>query len=470
MASPEQPTEEPTVPPAVLPLEKSLPPAVKEPKSGKKSSSTGPPTRKAGEESDSDFESDPPSPKSSEEDEPEEDEGLNSEHGEFAEDTEPENLGQRPLLMDSEDEVEEEEEKHSSDSDLDQRKAAKAHSGRLPGSKTATPKVTAAARPGPTLVTPPVSPVRVAQEPATGKEVDVFGAVPFLGGGGGPSPKAGPSEGADIFSKAPFRQASQEQAMDEFDVFTKAPFSRNLSRTSRSGDAPVGQTPPVSPDSVDIFGFSPFQPSHPPAPLSQSREDVFGPAAFEEESPSPQQRRNTQRSLQKLSSRQRRTKQESAGGNGKRHHGTPTGGRKTGKPSFRTPERARRHKKVGRRDSQSSNEFLSASDSKENISVTRGDVKEKGACLPSEEALLDPFGAKPFHPPDGGRHPHAQGDLNPAGGRPRTSSLHGAFSDGNKMDDFGAVPFTELVIHGGTQQPPQVDLDPFGAAPFPSKQ
>ncbi|XP_061115699.1 BMP-2-inducible protein kinase isoform X2 [Conger conger] len=468
----EQPGEQPTPPPATLALEEPLPPAVKEPKPSKRGGSAGPPTRKTGEESDSDFESDPPSPKSSEEDEPEEDEGLNSEHGDFADDTEPENLGQRPLLMDSEEEAEvEEEEKHSSDSDLEQRKADKTRSGQPAGRKPAASRVAIATEPGPNVAIPPASPTGAAPEPVGGGEVDVFGAVPFLGGGG-QSPKAGPSEGADIFSKAPFRQASQEQAMDEFDVFTKAPFSRNLSRTSRGSDAPVGQTPPVSPGSVDIFGCSPFQPSHPPAPLSQSREDVFGPAAFEEESPSPQQQRNKQRSLQKLSSRQRRTKQESAGGNGKRHHGTPTGGRKAGKPSYRTPERARRHKKVGRRDSQSSNEFLSASDSKENISLTRGDVvKDKGACLAPEDALLDPFGAKPFHPPDGGRHPHPQGDLALASGRPRTSSLHGAFGDGNKIDDFGAVPFTELVVQGGTQQQqPPVELDPFGAAPFPSKQ
>ncbi|XP_035236358.1 BMP-2-inducible protein kinase isoform X2 [Anguilla anguilla] len=473
VTSPEQLSEEPTAPPVILALEEPLPPAIKEHKPLKRSCAAGPPARKAGgEESDSDFESDPPSPKSSEEDEPEEDEGLNSEHGDFNDDTEPETLGQRPLLMDSEDEAEEDEDKHSSDSDCDQRKA-KTRPGRPAGGEVATAAGAAGTKPGPSLVTPPASPGAPAPDPAGG-EVDVFGAVPFLGGG--QTPKAGP-EGADIFSKAPFRQASQEQAMDEFDVFTKAPFSRNLSRTSKSGDAPAGQTPPVSPGSVDVFGCSPFQPSHPaaPPPQSQGGEDVFGPGTFEE-SCSPQQQKNKQRSLQKLTSRQRRTKQESAGGNGKRHHGTPTGGRKSGKPSYRTPERARRHKKVGRRDSQSSNEFLSASDSKENISVgARGDGKDKGPSLPAEDALLDPFGAKPFHPPDGGRHPQHQGDLNPAGGRSRTSSLHGAFADGNKMDDFGAVPFTEMVVHGGTQQqqqqlPPQVDLDPFGAAPFPSKQ
>ncbi|KAG9329036.1 hypothetical protein JZ751_008341 [Albula glossodonta] len=470
VTSPDQLSEEPPTTP-VNPILEALPQTAKEHKPCKRSGSAGPPTRKAGEESDSDFESDPPSPKSSEEDEPEEDEGLNSEHGEFNDDTEPENLGQRPLLMDSEEEAEEEEDKHSSDSDYDQKKA-KTRTSRPTGSKPMT-TVTGATRaePDPTLITPPASPGAAAREPPS-REVDVFGAVPFLGGG---QPAKTVTEGADVFTKAPFRQASQEQNMDEFDVFTKAPFNRNLSKTSKSSDTPMGQTPPVSPDSVDIFGCSPFQPSY-PVPLSKSREDIFGQVPFDEAS-SPQQQKNKQRSLQKLSSRQRRTKQETVGGNGKRHHGTPTGGRKTNKPSFRTPERARRHKKVGRRDSQSSNEFLNPSDSKENISVTRGDVKDKGASLPSEEAMLDPFGAKPFHPQDGGRHPQHQGlgdgkgELNPANGRPRTSSLHNTFGDGNKMDDFGAVPFTELVVRSGTQQqPPQVELDPFGAAPFPSKQ
>ncbi|KAK2083427.1 putative BMP-2-inducible kinase-like protein [Saguinus oedipus] len=61
-----------------------------------------------------------PSPKSSEEKE-EEDEVLWGEQGDFNDDdTEPENVGYRPLLMDSEDE---EEEKHSSDSDYEQAKA-----------------------------------------------------------------------------------------------------------------------------------------------------------------------------------------------------------------------------------------------------------------------------------------------------------------------------------------------------------
>uniref|UniRef100_A0AAR2L889 Protein kinase domain-containing protein n=1 Tax=Pygocentrus nattereri TaxID=42514 RepID=A0AAR2L889_PYGNA len=441
-------------------LEESVQLSAKEQKPTKKSSSSGLLPHKAGEESDSDFESDPPSPKSSEDDEVEEDEGLNSEH----EDTEPENLGQRPLLMDSEEEVEEEEDKHSSDSDCDQRKV-KACAGRpLDEKNSAFAKGSARGESGTSLITPPDSPSTAM--PSASK-VDVFGAVPFIGSG---QPGESPPECVDVFAKAPFRQASQENTMEEFDVFTKAPFNRNLSKSSRSGDATSGQTPPVSPASVDVFGFSPFQPSH-VEPTSRSQEDIFGHVPFEE-AQSPQQQKLKQRSLQKLSSRQRRTKQEASGGNGKRHHGTPTSGRKSNKPSFRTPERVRRHKKVGRRDSQSSNEFLSAS--KENISISMGEVKEKGTALPSEEALLDPFGAKPFHPQDGIRHGQHPGlgdnkSDNTANGRSRTGSLHATF-DGNKMDDFGAVPFTELVVHGGSQQTPQMDLDPFGAAPFPSKQ
>ncbi|XP_029018377.1 BMP-2-inducible protein kinase isoform X2 [Betta splendens] len=414
-----------------------------------------------GEESDSDFESDPPSPKSSEEEEPEEDEALNSEHGD---DTEPENLGQRPLLMDSEEEGEDDEDKHSSDSDFDpsrvkgrSRKALKAATRRPPGNA------------GAALITPPESPAGAG---AAAKAVDVFGAVPFLQ----EEAPVGPP-GTDIFSKAPFRQTSHERrAADEFDVFTKAPFSRNLSRSSRSGsDVHMGHTPPVSPEDVDVFGFSPFQPgSAAPPTTSRSADDIFRPAPGE--SSSPQQQRLKQRSLQKLSSRHRKTRQEAAGGtNGKRHHGTPTGARKAGKPTYRTPERVRRHKKVGRRDSQSSNEFLSTSDSKENISLDISMTEDKGAALSVDEALLDPFGARPFHPPDGGRHGQYPGlcegksDVGPANGRSWTGSLHG---EPRTMDDFGAVPFTELVVHGGPQQPSSQPLepDPFGAAPFPSKQ
>lgn len=188
-----------------------------------------------------------------------------------------------------------------------------------------------------------------------------------------------------------------------------------------------------------------------------------------------------QRNLQKLSSRQRRMKQEVPKNNGKRHHGTPTTTKKTLKPNYRTPERARRHKKAGRRDSQSSNEFLTISDSKENISVSLTDSKDRTNPLQTDESLLDPFGAKPFHPPELMRHPQHQGFGDSRGdhgavvvaSRPRQSSLHGPVhaGDGLKTDDFGAVPFTELVVQGAqSQQQQALELDPFGAAPFPSKQ
>lgn len=447
--------------------------AIKEHKPGRKGNCT------QGEESDSEFESDPPSSKSSEDEEAEEEEGLNSEHGE---DTEPENIGQRPLLMDSEEEGEEDEDKHSSDSDYDPSKAK----GR--SKKASTVKSTPAAtgrslrkESGMALITPPDSPSRARAAPAAGA-VDVFGAVPFLGG----ATPAGPPESSDIFAKAPFRQVGHdERAADEFDVFTKAPFNRNLSKPGKStSDVPVGQTPPISPEGIDIFGFSPFHPGTNELPPSTSRsaEDIFR-TSFEE-STSPQQQRLKQRSLQKLSSRQRKIKQEATAGgsNGKRHHGTPTGGRKTNKPTYRTPERVRRHKKVGRRDSQSSNEFLSTSDSKENISVdiTMAEGKDKGASLPVDEALLDPFGAKPFHPQDGSWHSQYQGltdsKSDTANGKSWVGSLHGAFGESRIMDDFGAVPFTEMVVHSGRQQQPAPqpsqagELDPFGAAPFPSKQ
>ncbi|XP_049619009.1 BMP-2-inducible protein kinase isoform X1 [Syngnathus scovelli] len=386
--------------------------------------------------SDSDFESDPPSPKSSEEEEelvePEEYEGTISEHGD---DTEPENQGQRPLLMESEEDGEDDD-KCSLDSDdkaknLSQKEVATKRGNR--------------GQSGPVPMDPRDSLA----------SVDVFGAVPFLGGD---------SVVGDIFAKAPFRQASLEQPpADDFDVFTKAPFSRNLSKNAS------GQTPPVSPESVDVFGFSPFQPGVPFPTTSRSAEDIFLPSAED----SPRQQRLKQRSLQKLSSRQRKTKQDATGtGGGKRHHGTPTGGRKSGKPAkatFRTPERVRRHKKVGRRDSQSSNEF--PSDSKENISVdvTIAEGKDNSAQLQKDE-ILDPFGAKPFHPQDGGRNggpypgglPESKSDL----GTSWAVALHG---DRSTTDDFGAVPFTEVVVSAGPQQQ-SLELDPFGAAPFPSKQ
>lgn len=456
-------TEEEIGFPVAKAAEETRPATVKEHRVSRKSHG------RAGEESDSDFESDPPSPKSSEEEEPDEEEGLNSEHGE---DTEPENLGQRPLLMDSEDEAEEEEDKHSSDSDFGPSRT-KNRSKKSLAAKAAAAAATRGSPRKDSGTTPSEPLSRVEAAPAA-DSVDVFGAVPFVGG-------AGPPESADIFAKAPFRQVSQEQrTADDFDVFTKAPFSRNLSKPGKSSsDLSTGQTPPMSPEAIDIFGFSPFHPgaNEPPPSTSRSAEDIFRTPC--EESSSPQQQRLKQRSLQKLSSRQRKTKQEvtAGGGNGKRHHGTPTGGRKTNKPTYRTPERVRRHKKVGRRDSQSSNEFLSTSDSKENISVdiTMAEGKDKGAPLPGDEALLDPFGAKPFHPQDGSRHGQYQGladsKSDAANGKSwTTSSLHSE----SIMDDFGAVPFTEMV-HSGRQPHPTpssqpVELDPFGAAPFPSKQ
>lgn len=430
---------------------------VKEPRANRKSNC------RPGEESDSDFESDPPSPKSSEDEELEEEEGLNSEHGE---DTEPENIGQRPLLMDSEEEGEEDEDKHSSDSDCDPSRA-KSHS-KKPAAPAAATRGSPCEDPALTLPTPPNS-----SRAASADTVDVFGAVPFLGG----ATPAGPPECSDIFAKAPFRQVSHEpKAADEFDVFTKAPFNRNLSKPGKGGaDDPAAQTPPLTPEAIDIFGFSPFHAgtTAPPPSTSRSAEDIFR-APFEEAS-SPQLQRLKQRSLQKLSSRQRRTKQDAAPGasNGKRHHATPAGGRKMNKPAYRTPERVRRHKKVGRRDSQSSNEFLSTSDSKENISVdmSMAEGKDKGAPLPVDEALVDAFGARPFHPQDGSRHPHYQGL--PDG---KTDTANGkswaALGESRIMDDFGAVPFTEMVVHDGQQPPPSQlgELDPFGAAPFPSKQ
>lgn len=456
-------TDDEVVFPAAKAAEEPRPATVKEPRASRKSHG------RVGDESDSDFESDPPSPKSSEEEEPEEEEGLNSEHGD---DTEPENLGQRPLLMDSEDEAEEDEDKHSSDSDFGPSRAK----NRSKKSLAAKAAAAAATRGSPLKDSgsiPSEAVSRVEAGPAV-DSVDVFGAVPFVGGAGHP-------ETVDIFSKAPFRQVSQEpRTADDFDVFTKAPFSRNLSKPGKSSDdVPTGQTPPISPEAIDIFGFSPFHPgaTEPPPSTSRSAEDIFRTPY--EESASPQQQRLKQRSLQKLSSRQRKTKQEitAGGGNGKRHHGTPTGGRKTNKPTYRTPERVRRHKKVGRRDSQSSNEFLSTSDSKENISVdiTMAEGKDKGAPLPGDETLLDPFGAKPFHPQDGSRHGQYQGladsKSDAANGRSWTSgSLHSE----SIMDDFGAVPFTEMVPSGRLPHPTPssqpVELDPFGAAPFPSKQ
>ncbi|XP_059578204.1 BMP-2-inducible protein kinase isoform X3 [Alligator mississippiensis] len=434
--------------------------------------------QKGSDESESDFESDPPSPKSSEEEEQEDEEGLQEEHGDFNDDndTEPENLGHRPLLMDSEDEVEEEEEeKQSSDSDSDCTKHKPVE--RIPCNKYRE-------RPGDdedkqvnimltSLSELPSTVAKVSPD----QEFDAFGAVPFFALH--PQSQSREKNNKDFSPQTTFPGLGQEQ--DDFDVFTKAPFSKKVTQQDGQIAGPETQIVSVSPQSVDIFGCTPFQPLPTPK-SSESKEDLFGLVPFEEITGSQQQQKvKQQRNLQKLSSRQRRMKQEVSKSNGKRHHGTPTNTKKTSKPSFRTPERARRHKKAGRRDSQSSNEFLTISDSKENISVGLTDSKDRSNPLQVDENLLDPFGAKPFHPPDLTRHPQHQGLGDNRGehntvvvpGRPRQSSLHGPIhsGDGLKTDDFGAVPFTELVLQSAqTQQQQALELDPFGAAPFPSKQ
>lgn len=421
--------------------------------------------QKGNDDSESDFESDPPSPKSSEEEQ--EDEDAQGEHGDFNdEDTEPENLGHRPLLMDSEDE--EEEDKHSSDSEYEQ---AKAKCGDLSSLHRDKPAGGRSPARDPPLLSPAHSP---ADAPTPGQEFDVFGAVPFFAVRAPQPQQQHRGNGKNLC-----RQTFPEQ--EDFDVFTKAPFNKKVQDWPAVGSdtRPL----PARPRSVDIFGSTPFQPFPTSAAgRSESREDVFGLVPFEEITGS-QQQKVKQRSLQKLSSRQRRTKQDMSKSNGKRHHGTPTSAKKTLKPPYRTPERARRHKKVGRRDSQSSSEFLTISDSKENISVALTDSKDRGSVLQPEESLLDPFGAKPFHPPDLPWHQSHQGlsDIRVdhsaiLPGRPRQNSVHGSFhsADALRMDDFGAVPFTELVVQSlaphESQQPQPVELDPFGAAPFPSKQ
>ncbi|XP_043369572.1 BMP-2-inducible protein kinase isoform X2 [Dermochelys coriacea] len=454
--------------------------ASREHHSGRKTA--GGQVQKGSDESESDFESDPPSPKSSEEDEEQEDEDvLQGEHGDFNDDndTEPENLGHRPLLMDSEDEVEEEEEeKQSSDSDSDHTKGKP-----MEGIPCTRYREVGGSRedkePNIALYSLPELPSTVAKV-SPGQEFDVFGAVPFFAL---QTQQPQPREESDTdFSPQPaFLSLRQEQ--DDFDVFTKAPFSKKVAQPDGLVVGAETQTSPTSPRSVDIFGCTPFQPLPTPK-SSESGEDLFGLVPFEEITGSQQQQKvKQQRNLQKLSSRQRRMKQEVPKSNGKRHHGTPTSTKKALKPSYRTPERSRRHKKTGRRDSQSSNEFLTISDSKENISVALTDSKDRGNPLQADENLLDPFGAKPFHPPDLMRNPQHQGLGDNRGdhnivvpGRPRQSSLHGTVhsGDGLKTDDFGAVPFTELVVQSVTlqqaQQQQALELDPFGAAPFPSKQ
>ncbi|XP_032879821.1 BMP-2-inducible protein kinase isoform X2 [Amblyraja radiata] len=422
--------------------------------------------KRNGEDSDSDFESDPPTSQSSEEEEQEEE--FHDEHGEF-DDVEAETFGQRPLLMESdEDEEVGEEEKHSSDSDQSKEKLSITGQG---SEYNADGESIASIESATALITPPDSP-RIKEVKTTQEEVDMFGAVPFVGLQQYLQIDKR-MENKDSFQKAPFKTITLKE-QEDFDVFSNAPFARKLSHPVYFVEGTLTQTPPISPNDVDMFGSTPFQPPHPAQHREESKEDAFGHVPFGEVTTS-QQHKLKQRSLQKLSSRQRRTKQESSGGNGKRHHGTPTTARKPSKPNYRTPERVRRHKKVGRRDSQSSNELLNISDSKENISVALSDGKEQCHLLPTDESLLDPFGAKPFYPQDLARNSQYQGlsdrgDHNPVANRSRPSSIHGAFhaGDGLKTDDFGAVPFTELVLHSVAHQ--HGDFDPFGAAPFPSKQ
>ncbi|XP_023559069.1 BMP-2-inducible protein kinase isoform X2 [Octodon degus] len=423
--------------------------------------------QKGNDDSESDFESDPPSPKSSEEEE-QEDEEIQGEQGDFNDDdTEPENLGHRPLLMDSEDE---EEEKHSSDSEYEQAKTKYSDMNPIYRDKLDSGP---AQDPNTAFFTPVHLPANAGID-SPKQEFDVFGAVPFFAVHTQHSQQG---QNEKNLSKQTFASVGLDQ--EEFDVFTKAPFSKKVNVQDCSVAGPEAHSLPGCPKSVDIFGFTPFQPVSTSTSKSESKEDLFGLVPFEEITGS-QQQKVKQRSLQKLSSRQRRTKQDMSKSNGKRHHGTPTSTKKTLKPTYRTPERARRHKKVGRRDSQSSNEFLSISDSKENISVALTDGKDRGNVLQSEESLLDPFGAKPFHPTDLAWHQSHQSLSDICAehstvlpGRPRQNSLHGSFhsADALKIDDFGAVPFTELVVQSITPQQSQpVELDPFGAAPFPSKQ
>ncbi|XP_075060662.1 BMP-2-inducible protein kinase isoform X2 [Mixophyes fleayi] len=413
--------------------------------------------------SESDFESDPPSPKSSEEEDQEDEETLHEDQGVFQEDndTEPENIGQRPLLMDSDEE--EEEEKHSSDSDYDRTKT-KIYRVKLNSSNV---EATESHRENTTQLRSKNN----VNKPSN-QQLDAFGAVPFFFLN---TQKCEQEQQCTKHSSPTLRSKNER---DEFDVFSHAPFNKKQDQE----DCQI--LSPVSPGNVDIFGCSPFQPLPTQEVKTSSREDLFGLVPFEEIAGSQtQQKVKQQRNLQKISSRQRRTKQQPSNNNGKRHHGTPSSTKKTAKPSYRTPEKVRRHKKGGRRDSQSSNEFLTISDSKENISISLTDVKDRN-ILQTDDNMVDSFGAKSFSSQDLRQPQHHgltdnRGDHNQgAAGKPRQSSLHGAYlsSDGVNMDDFGAVPFTELVLQSVTQQqsqqaqPQPLDLDPFGAAPFPSKQ
>ncbi|XP_071970508.1 BMP-2-inducible protein kinase isoform X2 [Engystomops pustulosus] len=417
---------------------------------------------KEGADSESDFESDPPSPKSSEDDDPEDEEALQGGQGVFHEDNdvETEITGQRPLLMDSDEE--EEEEKHSSDSDYDRKKTKNSNR------KIHRPVCTTEIR-HKENTTNEIKTDRVKR--SSDPQLDAFGAIPFYCLNTQKSLE-------EQHMKNVLPVMMNEKGKDDFDVFSQAPFNRKLDME----ECPI--TFPVSTSNVDAFGCAPFFPQPMQEGKISSGEDIFGLVPFEEIAENQaHQKVKQQRSLQKISSRQRRTRQEPVTNNGKRHHGTPSNTKKTPKPSYRTPEKVRRHKRGGRRDSQSSNEFLTISDSKENISISLNDVKDCGNILQTDESMVDPFGAKPFHPQEMKQSQHHglgdnRADHHPtAGGRPRQSSLHAAYlsNDNTKMDDFGAVPFTELVLQSVTQQsqqPPSqpLELDPFGAAPFPSKQ
>ncbi|KAM8940509.1 BMP-2-inducible protein kinase isoform 2-T2 [Pelodytes ibericus] len=429
-------------------------------------------TTKGGAESESDFESDPPSPKSSEEDDQENEETIHGEQEIFNDDdTEPEIIGQRPLLMDSDEEQdEEEEEKHSSDSDYDRTKIINSsakfcnRSAQIIENSKRNENIKFASS---------HNVQNNVEQLISNQQLDAFGAIPFF------SLNANTSDQERKTIKdptSPIASSVVRREQDEFDVFLKAPFNKKFGQQDSVG------TPPISPESVDIFGCPPFQPLSRPEEESINREDIFGLVPFEEIAGSQTHKIKRQRNVPKITSRYRRARQELSANNGKRHNGTPSSTKKSAKPIYRTPEKIRRHKKGGRRDSQSSNEILSISDSKENISVSMTDGKDRNNVLQPDDSIVDPFGAKPFYPQELRQSQHQaladnRGDNHsmPAS-RPRQSSLHGSYhsNDNLSMDDFGAVPFTELMLQSVTQpqshQQQALELDPFGAAPFPSKQ
>ncbi|XP_075854796.1 BMP-2-inducible protein kinase isoform X2 [Microcebus murinus] len=335
---------------------------------------------KGKDESESDFESDPPSPKSSEEEEGAEDEeeALPGDQGDFNdEDTEAERLGHRPLLMDSEEEdeeeEEEEEEKPSSDSDYEQ--AGAQCGGDRAGGPTGDPSLTRP-RPG---------------APRAGAgALDAFGAVPF-----------------SAVPLAAGRARPGARAREEPDVFAGAPFGTRPGAHGVPGGGGGGAA------SVDAFGCAPFQPFPAPAGAGGRGEDALGPAALGEPAGVP-----PPRARQRLTPRPRRARPGPAPrACGRRPHGAPAPARRAPRPGLRTPERARRPRRPGRRDSQGSGELRAASDAKENLGAP-----------PPDDALLDPFGAKPFRPADAPWGP--------------------GLGDAPGTDDFGAVPFAALVVPG----------------------